>query len=97
MKKSISMKLIEVYLIFALVVITYSSAIPKPGEDKKNRVHEQVMLLTSTLRHYLYRSMSNIKQLFYHFLYLPKFFKTSHMHSVLRKILLMGRNKKKSL
>lgn len=41
MKKSISMKLIEVYLIFALVVITYSSAIPKPGEDKKNRVHEQ--------------------------------------------------------
>lgn len=35
------MKLIEVYLIFALVVITYSSAIPKPGEDKKNRVHEQ--------------------------------------------------------
>lgn len=57
MKKSISMKLIEVYLIFALVVITYSSAIPKPGEDKKNRVHEQVMLLTSTLRHYLYRSM----------------------------------------
>lgn len=49
MKKSISMKLIEVYLIFALVVITYSSAIPKPGEDKKNRVHEQVMLLTSTL------------------------------------------------
>lgn len=43
MKKSISMKLIEVYLIFALVVITYSSAIPKPGEDKKNRVHEQVI------------------------------------------------------
>lgn len=57
MKKSISMKLIEVYLIFALVVITYSSAIPKPGEDKKNRVHEQVMLLTSTLRHNLYSSM----------------------------------------
>lgn len=28
-------------MIFALVVITYSSAIPKPGEDKKNRVHEQ--------------------------------------------------------
>ncbi|XP_022338893.1 calumenin-B-like isoform X2 [Crassostrea virginica] len=41
MKKSISMKVIEIYLIFALVVITYSSAIPKPGEDKKNRVHEQ--------------------------------------------------------
>lgn len=57
MKKSISMKLIEVYLIFALVVITYSSAIPKPGEDKKNRVHEQVMLLTPTLYHYLYLSM----------------------------------------
>lgn len=55
--KSISMKLIEVYLIFALVVITYSSAIPKPGEDKKNRVHEQVMLLTPTLYHYLYLSM----------------------------------------
>lgn len=57
MKKSIGMKLIEVYLIFALVVITYSSAIPKPGEDKKNRVHEQVMLLTPTLYHYLYLSM----------------------------------------
>ncbi|XP_062592137.1 calumenin-like isoform X2 [Saccostrea cucullata] len=41
MKKSISMKLIEIYLILALIVITYSSAIPKPGEDKKNRVHEQ--------------------------------------------------------
>ncbi|KAK3102239.1 hypothetical protein FSP39_009838 [Pinctada imbricata] len=39
--KTLSMKLIELYLIVALIAITYSSAIPKPGEDHKNTAHEQ--------------------------------------------------------
>ena len=42
--KDLTMKLFEAYLIVALIAITYSSAIPKPGEEHKNTAHEKVTL-----------------------------------------------------